>query len=51
MSTFAALSNHQVRLAARPKGLPTRADWSFTTEPVMEPDEGGVLDRGRDAHC
>ena len=43
MSTFAALSNHQIRLAARPKGLPTRADWSFTTEPVMEPDEGGVL--------
>ena len=43
MSTFAALSNHQIRLAARPKGLPTRADWNFTTEPVMEPDEGGVL--------
>ncbi len=43
MSTFAALSNHQIRLAARPKGLPTRADWSFTTEPVMEPDEDGVL--------
>ena len=43
MSTFAALSNHQIRLAARPKGLPTRADWSFTTEPVIEPDEGGVL--------
>ena len=43
MSTFAALSNHQIRLAARPKGLPTRADWSFTTEPVMEPGEGGVL--------
>ena len=43
MSTFAALSNHQIRLAARPKGLPTRADWNFTTEPVVEPDEGGVL--------
>ena len=43
MSTFAALSNHQIRLAARPKGLPTRADWNFTTEPVAAPDDGGVL--------
>ena len=43
MSTFAALRNHQIRLAARPKGLPTRADWNFTTEPVAAPDEGGVL--------
>jgi NADPH-dependent curcumin reductase CurA len=35
--------NHQVRLARRPVGLPVRADWSFTAEPVSEPDEGGVL--------
>jgi NADPH-dependent curcumin reductase len=29
--------NHQVRLAARPVGLPTRTDWSHTEEPVPEP--------------
>ena len=43
MTALAALSNHQVRLAARPKGLPTRDGWSFTAEPVLGPDEGGVL--------
>ena len=32
MSTLAQLTNHQVRLAARPVGLPTRTGWSFTTE-------------------
>jgi NADPH-dependent curcumin reductase CurA len=37
------LRNHQVRLASRPTGLPTRENWSFTTEPVAEPAEGGVL--------
>ena len=36
-------ANHQVRLAARPVGLPKREDWSFTTAPVALPDEGGVL--------
>ena len=29
-----ALANHQVRLAARPSGLPTRDVWRFTEEPV-----------------
>jgi NADPH-dependent curcumin reductase len=43
MTPLAALTNHQVRLAARPNGLPTRDDWRFTTEPVAEPGEGGVL--------
>ena len=43
MTTLAALTNHQIRLAARPNGLPTRDGWSFTTEPVAEPGEGGVL--------
>jgi NADPH-dependent curcumin reductase len=43
MTTLSSLSNHQIRLAARPMGLPTRADWSFTTEPVAEPPAGGVL--------
>jgi NADPH-dependent curcumin reductase len=43
MTAVAALTNAQVRLAARPVGLPTRADWSFTTEPVAEPEAGGIL--------
>ncbi|HQS01126.1 MULTISPECIES: NADP-dependent oxidoreductase [unclassified Polaromonas] len=43
MSAITSLSNHQVRLASRPVGLPTRANWSFTTEPVPEPGPGGVL--------
>ena len=43
MSTLTELKNHQVRLASRPVGLPTRANWSFTEEPVTEPGPGGVL--------
>ncbi|MBC7436451.1 MAG: NADP-dependent oxidoreductase [Bdellovibrionales bacterium] len=43
MSTLTSLTNHQVRLASRPVGLPTRDNWSFTSEPVTEPAEGGVL--------
>ena len=43
MQTLSTLVNHQVRLAARPNGLPTRANWSFTSEPVLPPDDGGVL--------
>lgn len=35
--------NHQIRLASRPNGLPTRANWSATTEPVQPPAGGGVL--------
>ncbi len=41
--TASPLTNHQVRLAARPVGLPTRANWNFTTEPVAEPADGDVL--------
>src|ERR1700712_3770878 len=37
------LSNRQVRLAKRPEGAATRDDWQFTTEPVREPGDGGVL--------
>lgn len=37
------LTNHQVRLASRPVGMPNRDNWSFTTEPVAEPAEGQVL--------
>ncbi|HEY3734550.1 MAG TPA: NADP-dependent oxidoreductase [Streptosporangiaceae bacterium] len=32
--------NRQVRLAARPSGLPTAANWEFTTEPVPAADPG-----------
>ncbi len=35
--------NHQIRLAARPEGLPKPSDWSHTEEPVPELDEGQVL--------
>ena len=33
-------TNRQVRLAARPSGLPRRADWEFTTETVPAPGPG-----------
>jgi hypothetical protein len=35
--------NHQVRLAARPVGLPKPSDWSYAEEPVREPGDGEVL--------
>ena len=41
--TIASLVNHQVRLAQRPVGTPTRENWTFTSEPVQEPVSGGVL--------
>ncbi|MBB3180136.1 NADP-dependent oxidoreductase [Variovorax sp. Sphag1AA] len=37
------LSNRQIRLAKRPQGAATRDDWQFTTEPVADPADGGVL--------
>ncbi len=43
MTTLASLQNHQIRLAERPVGTPTRANWQFTTEAVAEPTDGGVL--------
>ncbi|MBS0446134.1 MAG: NADP-dependent oxidoreductase [Proteobacteria bacterium] len=43
MTDLAALANHQIRLAARPNGLPTRNDWNFTTEPVAPPVDGGIV--------
>ena len=46
MSTdLATATNHQIRLAARPVGLPKDSDWSFTEEPVILPADGGVLVR------
>ncbi|HEY5428297.1 MAG TPA: NADP-dependent oxidoreductase [Solirubrobacteraceae bacterium] len=35
--------NRQVRLAARPVGLPKQTDWDHTEEPVTEPGDGEVL--------
>ena len=43
LSTLTSLVNHQIRLASRPVGLPTAANWSHTTEAVAEPAEGGVV--------
>jgi NADPH-dependent curcumin reductase CurA len=37
------LTNRQVRLATRPIGTPTRANWSFTNEIVPDPADGDVL--------
>ncbi|MEO8079061.1 MAG: NADP-dependent oxidoreductase [Caldimonas sp.] len=42
-TTVASTSNHQVRLARRPSGLPVRDDWQFTQEPVTDAPPGGVL--------
>jgi NADPH-dependent curcumin reductase len=40
---LATLVNHQVRLAARPIGLPKDSDWQHTSEPVAEPADGGIV--------
>ena len=42
-TTLAALTNHQVRLAARPQGMVKPSDWQFTAEPVAEPEDGGLV--------
>ena len=41
--TAASVVNRQVRLAARPVGLPKASDWRFTDEPVPAPADGEVL--------
>jgi NADPH-dependent curcumin reductase CurA len=35
--------NRQIRLAARPVGLPKKSDWNFTTGNVAQPADGQVL--------
>jgi NADPH-dependent curcumin reductase CurA len=35
--------NNQVRLAARPSGLPQASDWSMVAEPLPTPGEGQLL--------
>src|SRR5687767_7107893 len=41
--TLESLVNDQIRLASRPVGLPTAANWNHTREPVAEPGDGGVV--------
>jgi NADPH-dependent curcumin reductase CurA len=38
-----ATANRQVKLAARPVGMPKRSDWEFVTSEVREPGDGEVL--------
>ncbi|MEK9721689.1 MAG: hypothetical protein VW257_11750, partial [Quisquiliibacterium sp.] len=42
-AALSQLINHQVRLAARPVGLPTMDNWQLTTEPVMPPGNDGIV--------
>src|SRR5271154_6703109 len=37
--------NHQIRLGARPVGLPKPSDWQFTETPLPEPLDGEALAR------
>ena len=44
MNTTVATTNHQVRLAQRPVGMPSPECWSHTAEPVQQPAaDGDVL--------
>jgi NADPH-dependent curcumin reductase len=43
MSLLATQKNQQIRLAARPVGLPKPSDWQHTEEPVQALQEGGIL--------
>ena len=36
-------ANHKFLLAARPVGMPKRSDWTYTEEPVPEPEEGELV--------
>src|SRR5215216_4994515 len=37
------MTNHQIRLSARPVGLPDDSSWEQTEEPVPTPGDGEVL--------
>jgi NADPH-dependent curcumin reductase CurA len=43
MADLATLRNRQIRLAARPVGLPVPSDWNHTEEAVTAPEAGGIL--------
>src|ERR671928_1575035 len=36
-------TNHQIRLAARPHGLPKPSDWDHNEEPVRDPGDGEIV--------
>jgi NADPH-dependent curcumin reductase CurA len=38
-----SITNHQVRLATRPVGLPRAENWQFTDGPLAAPGEGGLV--------
>jgi NADPH-dependent curcumin reductase len=42
MSDLTGLKNKQIRLSARPQGMPKLSDWQHTVEAVAQPDEGGI---------
>jgi NADPH-dependent curcumin reductase CurA len=44
-TSTSTISNHQVRLANRPHGLPGPEVWQFSDEPVAEPGAGQILVR------
>ena len=44
-NTMQGTTNHQVRLAARPTGMPTEANWSRTEEPPPQPADGQLVVR------
>lgn len=39
----ANLTNQEVRLGARPVGMPKRSDWKFTSEPVRDITDGEIV--------
>jgi NADPH-dependent curcumin reductase len=41
--TTTTLTNRQIRLAARPIGLPKRSDWNFTSEAVRDIADGEIV--------
>ena len=41
--TTTNLTNQQVRLGARPIGMPKRSDWKFTSEPVRDIADGEIV--------
>ncbi len=43
MTAITAPKNKQVRLAARPVGLPKPGDWTHTEEALTLPQDGGIL--------
>jgi NADPH-dependent curcumin reductase len=43
MALSSSLTSHQVRLAARPVGVPADDVWQFTDEAVTEPGDGGLV--------